>query len=90
MNNSTSFGFPDDEQIFEDENSVFHGHSHSHRLDNFDISRCSFEKLRSIVHIDLLSTLKQLNHRVTRKMKITKHIKGRIEDKILIVKFQPW
>jgi DnaJ-class molecular chaperone len=42
------------------------------------------------VQIDLPCTLEQLNHCVTRKMKITRRVDGRSEERMLMVDLQPW
>jgi len=45
---------------------------------------------KTIVQIDLPCSLEQLNHCVTRKMKIHRCIEGHQEEKILFVELQPW
>jgi DnaJ-class molecular chaperone len=45
---------------------------------------------KTIVQIDLPCTLEQLNHCVTRKMKIHRNVEGHDEDKMLLVDLHPW
>jgi DnaJ-class molecular chaperone len=45
---------------------------------------------RTIVQIDMPCKLEQLNHCVTRKMKIHRNVEGHAEEKILFVDVHPW
>jgi DnaJ family protein B protein 4 len=80
------FGFPDDMGMFQDGGSPFRGRGH--RLDEGEMPE--MRRPRTIVQIDLPCTLEQLNHCVTRKMKITRRVDGRSEEKMLMVELQPW
>jgi DnaJ family protein B protein 4 len=71
-----SFGFPDEVEMFDDEDSPFRGRPP--------------QRPRTIVQIDLPCTLEQLNHCVTRKMKITRRVDGRSEEKMLMVDLERW
>jgi DnaJ family protein B protein 4 len=68
------FGFPDDAEMFGQE----------------EMGGSRFQHPRTIVQIDLPCTLEQLNRCVTRKLKITRTIDGHSEDKMLMVYLQPW
>jgi DnaJ family protein B protein 4 len=84
------FGFPEDASMFENQDPVFRGRPR--RLDESDMSGNPFtrQQPRTIVQIDLPCTLEQLNHCVTRKMKISRRIDGRCEEKILMLDLKPW
>jgi DnaJ-class molecular chaperone len=84
----TGFGFPDEMNMFEGQESMFRGQPH--RLDEGELRNRPFQRPRTIVQIDLPCTLEQLNHCVTRKMKITRRVDGRNEEKMLMVDLQPW
>jgi DnaJ family protein B protein 4 len=70
----TGFGFPDDAEMFGQE----------------EMGGSRFQRPRTIVQIELPCTLEQLNRCATRKLKITRTIDGRSEEKMLMVDLQPW
>jgi DnaJ family protein B protein 4 len=84
------FGFPEGASMFENEDPVFRGRAR--RLDEPDLSGHPFprQRPRTIVQIDLPCTLEQLNHCITRKMKINRRVDGRCEEKVLMLDLQPW
>jgi DnaJ-class molecular chaperone len=84
----TTFDFQGDAKMFESQDPRFRGRAH--RLDESDISSSAIKHPKTIVQIDLPCTLEQLNHSVTRKMKITRQVDGWREEKMLMVSLDPW
>jgi DnaJ-class molecular chaperone len=73
--------------------SFFQSHSGFDFPDMFEDdfpSRSPFQRPRSAVQVDLPCTLEQLNHCVTRQMKITRKVNGRSEEKVFMIDLQPW
>ena len=57
--------------------------------------RSGFEQMRkprkpATLQIEIPCTLEQLNNCVTRKLKITRNVEGRTEEKILFLDLKPW
>jgi len=86
--NFNNFSFGVDDVSFDDfpqksQSSRFQGHPRR-------VGEPRSKPAKTIVQIDLPCSLEQLNHCVTRKMKIHRCIEGYQEEKILFVELQPW